>query len=74
MAKLNPGHYRFEVHYKSTVAINMPASADWRTTVATTSDVRSLKMLMLCLMVSNVTLYQPTTTNTYNNWGPIRDV
>ena len=39
MANLNPGHYRFEVHYKSTVAINMPASADWRTTVATTSDV-----------------------------------
>ena len=33
MANLNPGRYRFEVHYKSPVAINMPASADWRTTV-----------------------------------------
>jgi len=28
MANLNPGHYRFEVHYKSPVAFNMPASLD----------------------------------------------
>ena len=29
MANLNPGYYTIEVHYKSSVAISMPASYDW---------------------------------------------
>ena len=33
MANLNPGYYTFEVHYKSPVAINMPASWDWQTAI-----------------------------------------
>ena len=33
MTNLNPGYYTFEVHYKSPVAINMPASRDWQTAV-----------------------------------------
>ena len=33
IANLNPGYYTTEVHYKSPVAINMPASLDWQTAI-----------------------------------------
>jgi len=33
MANLNPGYYTFEVHYKSSVAINMLAIWDYQTTI-----------------------------------------
>ena len=70
MANLNLGHYRVEVHYKSPVAINMPASQDWQTAVLQVmwfEDVYAVSDGIKCYPT-------PTTTNTYNFWGPIRDV
>ena len=70
MANLNPGHYRFEVHYKSPVAINMPASADWQTAVLQViwfKDAYAVSDGIKCYPT-------PTTTNSNNNWGPITDV
>ena len=70
MANLNPGNYTFEVHYKSPVAINMPANLDWQTAVLQVmwfEDAYAVSDGIKCYPT-------PTTTNTYNIWGPIRDV
>ena len=70
MANLNPGRYIFEVHYKSPVAINMPASADWQTAILQVmwfEDAFAVSDGIKCYPT-------PTATNAYNNWGPIRDV
>ena len=69
MANLNPGYYTFEVHYKSPVAINMPANADWQTAtlqVMGFEDAFAVSDGIKCYPT-------PTTTNAYNNWGPIKD-
>ena len=69
MANLNPGYYTFEVHYKSPVAINMAANADWQTAtlqVMWFEDAFAVSDGIKCYPT-------PTTTNAYNNWGPIRD-
>ena len=69
MANLNPGYYTFEVHYKSPVAINMPANWDWQTAtlqVMWFEDAHAVSDGIKCYPT-------PTTTNTYNNWGPIKD-
>ena len=70
MANLNPGHYKFEVHYKSPVAINMPASLDWQTALLQVMWFKD------AFAVSDGIKCYPTQTtiNSYNNWGPIRDV
>ena len=70
MTNLNPGYYTFEVHYKSPVAINMPASWDWQTAILQVmwfEDAYTVSDGIKCYPT-------PTTTNTYNNWGPIRDI
>ena len=70
MANLNPGYYTFEVHYKSPVAINMPANWDWQTAILQVmwfEDSHAVSDGIKCYPT-------PTTTNTYNIWGPIRDV
>ena len=70
MANLNPGYYTFEVHYKSPVAINMPASWDWQTAVLQVmwfEDAYAVSDGIKCYPT-------PTTANTHNIWGPIRDV
>ena len=70
MANLNPGYYTFEVHYKSPVAINMPSSSDWQTAVLQVmwfEDAYAVSDGIKCYPT-------PTTTNAYNNWGPIRDI
>ena len=70
MANLNPGYYRFEVQYKSPVAINMPANLDWQTAtlqVMWFEDAHAVSDGIKCYPT-------PTTTNTYNNWGPIKDI
>ena len=70
MAKLNPGHYKLEVHYRSPVAINIPADLDWQTAI--------LQVIVMwfefALAVSDAIKFTPTTINAYNNWGPIRDI
>ena len=69
MANLNPGYYTFEVHYKSPVAINMPAYADWLTAILQVmwfEDAHAVSDGIKCYPT-------PTTTNTYNIWGPIRE-
>ena len=70
MANLNPGHYIFEVHYKSPAAINMAASQDWQTAILQVmwfEDAFAVSDDIKCYPT-------PTATNAYNNWGPIRDV
>ena len=70
MANLNPGYYTFEVHYKSPVAINMAAGADWQTAVLQVmwfEDAFAVSDGIKCYPT-------PTTANAYNNWGPIKDV
>ena len=70
MANLNPGHYKFEVFYKSPVAINMPASKDWQTAI-----LQVMWFENAFAVSDGIKCYPtPTTTNAYNNWGPIRDV
>ena len=69
MANLNPGYYTFEVHYKSPVAINMPASFDWQTAILQVmwfEDAHAVSDGIKCYPT-------PTATNTYNSWGPIED-
>ena len=70
MANLNPGYYTFEVHYKSPVAINMAASANWQTAVLQViwfEDAYAVSDGIKCYPT-------PTTTRSYNKWGPIRDI
>ena len=70
MANLNAGHYTFEIHYKSPVAINVPANWDWQTAVLQVmwfEDARAVSDGIKCYPTS-------TATNNYNNWGPINDL
>ena len=70
MANLNPGLYRFEVHYKSPVNIAMQANLDWQTAVLQVvwaEDARAVSDGIKCYPVA-------TSTNAYNTWGPIRDL
>ena len=70
MTNLNSGHYNFEIHYKSPVAINVPANWDWQTAVLQVmwfEDARVVSDGIKCYPTS-------TATNNYNNWGPINDL
>ena len=70
MANLNAGYYTFEIHYKSTVAINVGANGDWQTAVLQVmwfEDARVVSDGIKCYPTS-------TATNNYNNWGPINDL
>ena len=70
MANLNPGHYNFEIYYKSPLAFNAKANADWQTAVLQVmwfEDARVVSDGIKCYPTS-------TATNNYNNWGPINDL
>ena len=70
MANLNAGYYTFEIHYKSPKAINEHATFDWQTAVLQVmwfEDARVVTDGIKCYPTS-------TTTNNYNNWGPINDL
>ena len=70
MANLNAGHYTFEIHYKSPVAINVGANWNWQTAVLQVmwfEDTRVVSDGITCYPTS-------TATNNYNNWGPINDL
>ena len=70
MANLNAGKYKFEIHYKSPVAINVPANADWQGAVLQVmwfEDARAVSDGIKCYPTS-------TATNNYNNRGPINDL
>jgi len=70
MANLNPGYYTIEVHYKSPVAITVEASWDWQTAVLQVmwfDDAHTVSDSIMCYP-------KTTTTNNYNNMGPIKDV
>ena len=63
MVNLNAGYYTFEIHYKSTVAINVGANADWQTAVLQVmwfEDARAVSDGIKCYPTS-------TATNNYNN-------
>ena len=70
MTNLNPGHYTFEVHYKSPVAINMQASWDWQTAILQVmwfEDAHAVSDSIKCYPT-------PTNTHTFDTWGPIRGI
>jgi len=70
MANLNPGHYNIEVHYKSPVAISMPASWDWQTAILQViwaEDAYTVSDNIKCDGCA-------VAANPYDNWGPIRDI
>jgi len=70
MANLNPGYYNIEVHYKSPVAISMPANQDWQTAilqVVWAEDAYAVSDSIKCDSCA------AAATNAYNNWGPIRN-
>ena len=70
MANLNPGHYIFEVHYKSPVAINMPSNWDWQTAILQVmwfEDAFAVSDGIKCYPT-------PTSTNVYDTWGRIKDI
>ena len=70
MTDLNAGHYNFEIHYKSRVAITALATRDWQIAVLQVmwfQDARVVSDGIKCYPTS-------TATNNYNNWGPINDL
>ena len=70
MANLNAGHYTFEIHYKSPVAIHITTIENWQTAVLQVmwfEDARVVSDGIKCYPTS-------TATNNYNNWGPISDL
>ncbi|XP_065885081.1 uncharacterized protein [Dysidea avara] len=69
MVNLNPGDYNIEVYYKSPVDINMATEWDWQTAilqVVWAEDAYAVSDSIKCDGCA--------ATNTYNNWGPIRDI
>ena len=70
MANLNAGHYTLEIHYRSSVAVNVAENQDWQTAVLQVmwfEDARVVSDGIKCYPTS-------TATNNYNNWGPINDL
>ena len=67
MANLNPGHYNFEIYFKSPHGFSVPANYNWQSAVLQVKwfeDVRVVSDGIKCYPTS-------TATNNYNNWGPI---
>ena len=70
MVNLKPGCYEIHIVYKSPVPITMSADLDWQTAilqVVWTEDAKSVSDSIKCSPT-------PTTTNAYNNWGPLEGV
>ena len=70
MTNFNPGHYRFEIYYKSPVAINMSASSDWQTAVLKVmwfKDAYAVSDGIKCH-------HSMPTINTYNIWGSLTGI
>ena len=70
MANLNAGHYNFEIHYKSPVAIHTSVAQNWQTAALQLmwfEDARVVSDDIKCYPTS-------TATNNYNNRGPINDL
>ena len=67
MANFEPGKYRFQVHYKSPVPIYTSYDWDWETGI-----LQAIRFEGAHVVSDSIKC--PTTTNAYNNWGPIRDI
>ena len=70
MANLNTGHYTIEIHYRSSIQVNVARYRDWQTAVLQVmwfEDARVVSDGIKCYPTS-------TATNNYNNWGPINDL
>ena len=70
MGLLNPGYYTFEVHYRSASAFNIEGGWDWQTAVLQViwaEDAKVVSSGIKCLPT-------PPATNTYDNFGPIKDL
>ena len=69
MASLNPGVYTLEVHYKSSVNINM-GNTDWQAAV-----LQAFWTENTCVISDGIKCYPtPVATNNYNSWGPLQDL
>ena len=71
MTNLNPGHYRFEVHYKSPVAINMSTSysADWQTAI-----LQIMWFEDAYVVSDGIECHSIPAINTYNIWGSLNGI
>ena len=70
MVELNAGEYEFEILYKSPRAILVQGSWSWQTAVLQViwaEDSRVVSDGIKCYPT-------PVSTNSYNAWGPIRDL
>jgi len=70
MVNLNPGYYTIKVLYKSPVDIKIGVNWDWQTAVLQVmwfDDAHTVSDSIICYPTT-------TTTNNYNNMGPIKDV
>ena len=69
MANLNPGNYTIEVHYKSPMPINIPASWDWQTAIVQLVWVEDSYAVSDSIKCDSC-----AAANAYNNWGPIKEI
>ena len=70
MDNLEPGHYTFEVHYKSTSSITMSTSLDYQTAILQVmwfAGVHAVSDGVKCYPI-------PTPINRYNVLSPIKDL
>ena len=70
MDNLEPGHYTFEVHYKSTSSISMSSSIDYQTAI-----LQAMWFSSAHAVSDGVKCYPtPTPINTYGVLSPIKDL
>ena len=70
MNDLEPGHYTFEVHYKSTSSISISASTDYQTAI-----LQVMWFLNVHAVSDGVKCYPtPSSINRYNVRSPINDL
>ena len=71
MGYLNPGYYTFKILYTGS-AVYVPASFEWQ---AAKMDVMWFEQATTDVLSDNIKCYPtPTTSNNYDNWGPIANI
>lgn len=70
MGYLNPGYYTFKILYTGSAYV--PASLEWQ---AAKLDIMWFEQTTTDVLTDNIKCYPtPTTSNKYDNWGPISDL
>lgn len=70
MGYLHPGYYTFKIFYTGSAIV--PASVEWQTAKM---DIMWFEQTTTDVLSDNIKCYPtPTTSNNYDNWGPISNV